>query len=224
VLLSSSVACSGRVERNCQETAPAEPAAGCPDCDGEDASPTEPAASCEDDDQDGFYAFPLPEAGCAATGGDLELPDCDDYDALVHPYAVERLGDGEDWNCDGLDGVEDLCIDESQGWVGSVPAECPNQNLVIQTRQTCNVCSGTDTYVLVRLVDAYSTYYEQTSRLVLVMDSDTVVELEVPEVDDVSATYAVPARWFVDAYLRVNACFENQGFVSQRTNHDSCTL
>lgn len=66
------------------------------------SAPADTAASC-DYDGDGYEA-----PGC---GGD----DCDDSDAGVNPGAEEVPADGQDQDCDGLDGAEPVLWVESGG-------------------------------------------------------------------------------------------------------------
>jgi hypothetical protein len=92
-----------------------------------------------DHDNDGYLAGS--DGGpCGEVEQRFEASDCDDSNARIHPRNVEWLGDGKDWDCDGLDAPA-LCLDSGLEWVGDVPAACDEGNVIIQTRQTCNVCS-----------------------------------------------------------------------------------
>lgn len=63
-------------------------------CGGRAVPPPDPCSSGSiDADRDGHAALPC---------GD----DCDDADAARHPGAPDALGDGEDTDCDGVDGVD----------------------------------------------------------------------------------------------------------------------
>ncbi len=44
--------------------------------------------------------------GALAEGGSCGGDDCDDGDPAYHPAADDRVGDGEDQSCDGIDGVD----------------------------------------------------------------------------------------------------------------------
>jgi hypothetical protein len=197
-------ACAGRVEF---------------DCDG-DAAASDAGAPCVDFDGDGFLAG-RDGGPCPDSEQRFEPSDCDDGKSGIHPRNVEWLDDGEDWDCDGLDGPE-LCLGDALDWVEDPPDSCASGNLVIQTLQTCNVCSGMSTYLLVRVAEVAAPWFRQAV-LYVVADSEQVYRVDVPDFDRVSPVLAVPARWSVVAYLGADGCDDADRFVSRSTDHSSCT-
>jgi hypothetical protein len=189
------------------------------DCDlaSADAGPT----TCVDLDGDGFFAG-RDGGTCREADPRFEASDCDDTRVDIHPRNVEWLGDGEDWDCDGLDEPE-LCLDDALDWVEAVPDSCTSGNLVIQTRQTCEVCSGNMTCLLVRVAAITEPWFRQTI-LNLVTDTRRAYRIEVPDFDHVSPVLVVPAAWSVVGYLLADGCDDADGFVSRSTNYSSCTL
>ena len=159
---------------------------------------------------------------CLAAEERFEPSDCNDEDPKVHPQNVEWMGDGEDWDCDGLDAPE-LCLDDGLDWLDELPESCDEGSLVIQRRQTCDVCSGTETYVLLRVVSAVEPSYRM-NELLVVTDWQRVYRLQLSDFDGTTPMLAVPARFGVDARLRFGGCDDPDGFVSQPTRHSSCTL
>jgi hypothetical protein len=205
VLALLSVGCSGQAgfQRECDVVSP-------------DAGST-----CVDLDGDGFLAG-TDGGTCPEAEQRFEPSDCADGTINIHPRNIERLDDGEDWDCDGLDDPE-LCLDDALDWVEAIPESCGSGSLVIQTRQTCDVCSGNSTYLLVRVVAVREPWFRQTA-LTLVTDVDQVDRIEVPAFDRVSPVLAVPARWSVASYLAGDGCDDPDGFVSRVTKNSSCTL
>jgi hypothetical protein len=194
--------------------------AGRVDCDCDGPPPGE-APKCVDHDNDG-YLVGSDGGPCEEVDQRLESSDCDDSNGRIHPHNVEWLGDGEDWDCDGLDEPE-LCLDNGLEWVGDVPAACDAGNIIIQTRQTCNVCSGTDTFVLVRLTELVRPWF-RANVLFVVTDAESVYRVDVSDFDGTSPVLAIPARFSVEAYLLLDGCQDTHGLVSQPTNSSSCTL
>ena len=199
------VACSGRVDRSCEDPAP---------------DPL-PVAACVDSDEDGYLVGPDGEA-CPESEARLEPSDCDDQNPDIHPGNVEWLGDDEDWDCDGLDAPE-LCLRSGLDWVGELPQSCDEGNLVIQYRQTCDVCRGTDTQVLLRVVSVVAPSYP-SNELHVVADRKTLFRVALPEFEGTSPELVVPAVWSVEAYLDFDGCDDPNGFVSAPTLSSSCTL
>ena len=186
-----------------------------------DAAASDAGPACVDFDGDGFLAArdggPCPEAEQR-----FEPSDCDDEKSRIHPRNVEWVGDGEDWDCDGFDGPE-LCLDDATDWVEDLPDSCGSGNLVIQTLQTCDVCRGEWTYVLLRAAEVTQPWFSQAV-LYVVADSERSYRIVVPDFDRVSPVLAVPARWSVAGYLGADGCDDADGFVSRSTNSPSCTL
>jgi hypothetical protein len=79
-----------------------------------------------DDDADGFTEI----AG-----------DCNDFDAAVHPQAVDLVGDGVDNNCDGIDGV-DADHDQSAS-VASGGSDCDDGSSLVHPGAP-ELCDGQD--------------------------------------------------------------------------------
>ena len=82
----------------------------------------------EDLDNDGFGTEAASIQACAAPPGFAAiLTDCNDFDDDVWPGAADLVGDGDDRNCDGIDGV-----DNDQDWFASQASggtDCDDGNL-----------------------------------------------------------------------------------------------
>ena len=127
------------------------------DCDGtvDDGCP---GVDCKDGDGDGW-----------GVGQDCKIPDCDDKDDAVHPWAAEVCGDSVDNDCDGT--VDDGCTgvdctdkdldswgvgkdckkqdcDDNDGgtspWVAEICADSKDNNCDGAIDEACVICDDTD--------------------------------------------------------------------------------
>ena len=122
--------CGDKIDQDCDLT----PDDGCPGVD------------CKDKDGDSF-----------GVGKDCVLPDCDDNNAKVHPWAKETCGDNKDDNCnkiadDGCTGRQ--CVDKDADGYGvgkgcPGPQDCKDDKFTIHpgAKETCgdgadNDCDG----------------------------------------------------------------------------------
>ena len=80
---------------------------------------------CDTDDVDGDGVTSCGPDGIPGTLDD----DCDDEDSSIRPGASDTVGDGDDSNCDGLDGEDD----DGDGWAsGTVPGmDCDDSDASI---------------------------------------------------------------------------------------------
>lgn len=69
-------------------------------------------------------------------------PDCDDSSPAVHPGAQEFEGDGQDQDCDGLDGSGACAVDaDEDGWVACL--DCDDDQATVHP-QAIEHCDGLD--------------------------------------------------------------------------------
>ena len=74
------------------------------DCDKYDPEVGQQGTWFRDADEDGFGDPSWPQLDCVQPEGTVEdATDCDDADAAVFPGGEERVGDGVDGNCDGVE-------------------------------------------------------------------------------------------------------------------------
>jgi hypothetical protein len=68
--------------------------------------------------------------------------DCDDENALIHPAAVDLVGDKIDMNCDGIDGVDN----DQDGYASAASGgeDCNDEDALINPDALEGVCNGID--------------------------------------------------------------------------------